>query len=158
MRRGAALISVLFSLSLLAILGAAMLQRQRLAYAEAALSRQGLQALALAEAGLEDARIKLEKDGWFPPAGSPEQVRFSYSEELQWQGQTRGHYQVTIDHSRALAPCYLIRVEAWGFEAEQATRRGLVAEFDACPHRRGQPSQPNPEVYRLLRVTPLATP
>jgi len=158
MKRGSALISVLIGLSLLAILGAALLQRQRLAYAEATLARHGLQALALAEAGLEDARLKLEKDGWFPPPGAPTQPRFAYSESLEWQGKEVGHYQVTIDRSHAFAPHYVLRVEAWGFEAEQGTRRGLMAEFDTCPHRRGQPDQPSPHPYRLLRVTPMATP
>ncbi len=158
MKRGSALISVLIGLSLLAILGAALLQRQRLAYSEATLSRHGLQALALAEAGLEDARIKLEKDGWFPPPGAPTQQRFSYSEPLDWQGKEVGHYQVTLDLTQAFAPHHVLRVEAWGFEAEQGTRRGLMAEFDTSPHRRDLPNLPNPAPYKLLRVTPLATP
>jgi len=51
------------------------------------------QARALAEAGLEDARVKLQRDCEFPPASSMEQPLYCYAEKLGGAGV----YQVRID-------------------------------------------------------------
>lgn len=161
-RRGSALVAVLVSLTIFAILGAALLQRQRLAYSEATHGKQGLQALALSQAGLEDARLKLEKDYRFPPPGDPSQTSFDYSETLlDWNGKVVGKYQVCIDRSHAREPHYIVRVESIGFVTSQSGenhRSGLVAEFDVSPTRRTNPAQVNEKKLSLLRVIPLATP
>lgn len=156
-RRGAAIISVLLLITLFFILGAAMLGRQKLAYDAAAQSRDAVVAQGLAEAGLEDARLKLQKDRYFPPPGGPGQSQFTYSESLSdADGKVLGNYQVTIDLRQAATPVYQIRVTSTGTQGdglERSARRKLVAIFDTNPNLATDPPRPNPNCFRILRVS-----
>lgn len=156
-RRGAAMVSVLLLISLFFIMGAGMLARQKLAYEAAASARDGVVAEALAEAGLEDARIKLQKDRFFPPPGGPGQSCFTYSESLQDEsGKRVGGYQVTIDLRYADAPAYQLKVTSTGSQGEgteNSARRTLTAVFDSNPRLASDPLQPNPMCYRIVSVT-----
>lgn len=94
------------------------------------------QALYLAQAGLEDARLKLERDLQFPPrgdgnymedtsAGLQEQTLFTYSEDVFVRGKRVGSYRVSIDTS--FVPNYqFTRVTSYGLvgptEAPSAQR------------------------------------
>ena len=151
--RGSAIIAVLLLISVFFTIGVALLARQVLAYRGAAHARAGLQALALAEAGLEDARLKLEKDVFYPPPGGPDQETFAYTEEVRYSdGSLAGTYQVTVDRTRSKAPYWLLRVRVSGVQG--AARKTLVAEIDASPTLRGDPDRPNPDYFRILSVHP----
>ena len=71
-------------------------------------AEEAAQALYLARAGLEDARLKLERDLQFPPRGDgnymddtsvglQEQTLFTYSEDVFVDGKRIGSYRVSID-------------------------------------------------------------
>ncbi len=103
----------------------------------------------LAEAGLEDARIKLEKDGTFPPLADPAQTLFTYSESLtDIAGTTElGRYSVTVDISRR-AQNGIIAIRSEGSLSQSPSyRRVLYAELDLS----GDLST-NPNYFRYLHI------
>ncbi len=98
MRRGFALVFSLLLLLLLALGGMILLGQRAAQYRAAALAPKAALARALAQAGLEDARVKLEKDLNFPPPGDQNQVIFTYEEAVKdLDGALVGHYVVTVD-------------------------------------------------------------
>ncbi len=97
-RRGFVLVFSLLLLLLMALGGMILLGQRAAQYRAAALAPKTALARALAQAGLEDARVKLEKDLNFPPPGDLNQVLFSYEEAVRdLDGQLVGHYFVTVD-------------------------------------------------------------
>lgn len=143
-RRGSILIATLLLLSLLLVAGLGLHGAQAQRYRGAAALGRQTAALALAEAGLEDARVKLEKDPLFPPRGAPEQAVFRYSEDLG-----AGSYTVTVDRTFAGPPHFLLVVRAQGRAGsrdETETRVTLVAEMDQAVEVRGG-SGPNPAYF-----------
>lgn len=91
---------------LLLVLGVGFLGKRAAQSAATASEALALRARALAEAGLEDCRVKLEKDMFFPPPGDEEQLIFSYSEPVYslLDGSLEGLYMVTLDLTRRSAP------------------------------------------------------
>ena len=60
--------------------------------------QKAARARGLAEAGLEDARVKLDKDVNFPPPGDVDQTLFTYTEEVRdYSNKIVGYYTVTVD-------------------------------------------------------------
>lgn len=114
-RRGSLLIMVLLLLGILFALGLGFLSSRVSRYRASASSRAAVQAEALAYAGLEDARVKLNRDHSFPPAGAEEQPSFTFSEELaDFDGQPAGYYLVTVDVLYGGSPYHLVRVTSTG--------------------------------------------
>jgi len=149
--RGSVLVAVLMLLAILFILGLAMLTKQMQAYRGAALMKEGAQAEALAEAGLEDARVKWEKDYEFPPPGPPDQTTFTYAEELRTAGNVLiGNYEVTVDRAYAGPPTWLLRIAVTGTAG--STSKRLLAELDLSPKVRTNPAADNPNLGRFLMV------
>lgn len=155
-RRGSILVAVLMLLAILFILGIAMLHKQMQAYRGATLLKEGAQAQALAEAGLEDARIKWEKDYLFPPPAAPDQVAFTYSEDLRDSaGRLVGSYEVTVDATYAGPPALLLRITSVGTcgpRGQRATRKRLYGELDLAVKQRANPALDNPNLGRFLGV------
>lgn len=114
--RGSTLIAMLLILSIMLILGMGLLGSRVARYRAATDSIAAAQAQALAEAGIADARAKLDKHQQFPPAGEEdEQLVFSYAEEVTEPGGQRvGSYIVTIDRRWSGEPYFLIVVESLG--------------------------------------------
>ena len=115
-RRGFLLATVLLLSILLLVMGMGYiggLVRQYQSTFQAALA---CQARGLARTGLEDARIKLVKDGLFPPAGAADQQIFTYSENVtDLDGTTLiGSYTISIDTSFRAEPYAIIRVTSTG--------------------------------------------
>lgn len=149
--RGSVLVAVLMLLSILFILGLAMLTKQMQAYRGATLMKEGAQAQAAAEAGLEDARVKWEKDYLFPPPGPPEQTSFTYAEELRTAGNVLvATYEVTVDRAYAGPPTWLLRIAVTGTAGN--TSKHLLAELDLAPKVRSNPAADNPNLGRFLEV------
>lgn len=138
-RRGSLLIGVLLLLVLLLVGGLAMNTRQRERYKGAMAEAQSFQALALAEAGWEDARVKLDKDPLFPPPGGPEQLVFTYTEEVSSSAGARlGSYTVTVDRRFDRAPYHLLVITSVGVigpEGSGRVSRSLVAEVSSVDRR-----------------------
>lgn len=97
-KRGFVLIFSLLLLLLLALGGMILLGQRAAQYRAAALASKTAVARALAQAGLEDARVKLEKDLNFPPPGDQDQTVFTYDEPVtDFDGSVVGFYFVTVD-------------------------------------------------------------
>lgn len=117
---------VLLLMTFLLVLGGAMLSHQ-VGYRRAAVrDRQQLQARLLAEAGLEDMRLKWQLDPSFPPGGADVE-RYSYSEQLGEDGR----FEVEIDLRFQGPPTRLLRVASRGVTNEGASLT-LVGEWDAA--------------------------
>ena len=97
-RRGFLLILSLLLCVFLLLCGMAFMGKRAAQYRGAFAMQKGIRARALAEAGLEDARVKLDKDVSFPPPGDRDQTLFTYSETVRDSaGQVVGSYTVTVD-------------------------------------------------------------
>ena len=133
-RRGSLLIMVLLLLGILFALGLGYLSSRVARYRASASSRAAVQAEALAYAGLEDARVKLNRDHSFPPAGAEEQPSFTYTEELtDFDGQPAGYYLVSVDVLYGGSPYYLVRVTSTGAVGPRdrpLARRTFEAEWN----------------------------
>lgn len=114
-RRAFVLVLVLLICNLLLLLGLAFCGKRALQYRGASLASEVAQARALAEAGLEDARVKLEKDMAFPPAGADDQLTYSYSEDvLDPDGRLVGSFTVLLDRTYAKRPYNVLVLRSVG--------------------------------------------
>lgn len=106
MKRRAFMVMLVMLLSLLLfVMGMGFLGKRSAQYSGAISRMKAAQARALAQAGLEDARVKLEKDLFFPPPGDRDQTLFSYTEEVKDDaGAIVGYYTVTLDSRYRHAP------------------------------------------------------
>ena len=157
MRRGFALVTSLLMISLLFVMGIGFLGKRAAQYRGVRQSLLAAQARAIAWAGLEHARTKLEKDINFPPnAGSEEQGSFSYSEQvLHPDGSLAGSYTVTLDLTYVKEPYYRLLITSTGRAGGDswllpAARRTVKAEMDVFP---GVPvpgnRYPNPTYFQF---------
>ncbi|MGV8122597.1 MAG: hypothetical protein AB2L14_22795 [Candidatus Xenobiia bacterium LiM19] len=94
----------------------AFLAVKSMRYKGSAMAGAYAQVSAIAEAGIEDARIKTAKDPEFPPPGDKDQNVFCYFETVfDLDGSTPlGTYKVTIDSSMNCPPCSVIRITSTG--------------------------------------------
>jgi hypothetical protein len=134
-RRGSSIVAVLLVLSAILVLGLGLLGSRVSQVRAAQDSLQASQAQLLAEAGLADARMKLDKRLSFPPKlVDQDEVIFSYTEDLlDPAGQRVGSYQVIIDRTWEKDPYRLIRVTSEGLVGpidSPRTRRKITAELD----------------------------
>lgn len=161
-RKGFMLILAFFIVLLITGFGLAFLNTGALSYQGAVTSQLSQQALFLAYSGLEDARVKLERDYDFPPTTDPEVKVYSYSESvLASDGQSMGSYEVKVDLTYANAPYQVILVSSTGRVSAGTSnplgeiKRSVKAEFDIRPlDRRGAySSNKNPNLYRIINLT-----
>lgn len=146
----------MISLSLmlmLLVLGIAFLYRRQAQYRAAASAPYQAQARALCQAGLEDCRVKWQKDSHFPPRVSDDQLYFSYRETLpDDSNQVVGSFTVTVDFRLVGPPYRLARVTSVG--AVETSRQPLaqhkiMAEFDLSEVVRGT-THPNPKYFQYI--------
>ena len=154
MRRGFTLVLTLLLITLLLVLGLAFLGKRALEYGSVPKVQQQAMAQALAEAGIEDARVKLEKDPFFPPVTGYLQQVYNYSEDMldPDDGRNVGSYTVTIDLSKREQPFRVIRLLAIGTAGPRLNpqaRYRIYAELDVAGEVRGG-SGPNPQLYRFI--------
>lgn len=147
-RRASALLAVLFISILIFVAGATLVFQFRSDYQQRFQAARWAQGRALAEAGLEDFRAKLERDSNFPPLEDVEQTVFEYAEEVPPQG----GYAVSCDISLRKPPWHLILVHSRGYLGT-ATRPTLLVtlegEFDVSPKVRGSNTLDNPHAYQF---------
>lgn len=152
-KRGFALVVSFLLLLVVFVLGLGFLGKRIALYKEALSARASSQARAAALAGMEDVRVKLEKDKSFPPAGSYQQQLFNYSEPLlSVAGSEVGGYHVTVDKRLQQLPYGLIRVTSVGWSGpadNPAATRKIYAELDISPVERGT-TDPNPNLFRWI--------
>src|SRR5262249_32970139 len=103
-RRAFLIVVVLFLLVLLITMGFGLLGSRSGQYQAAVQAEAAVQARALARAGLEDARTKLNRDLAFPPVSNFQENAFTYSEDFYDVSHSKylGCYQVTVDMTLAV--------------------------------------------------------
>lgn len=153
-RRGFLLITALLSVVVLLLLGFGLVGSQAARFRGVTRAAESAQARALALAGLEDARAKLENDVSFPPApaGAGQNI-FSYSERMDLPG-TAGSYTVIIDRTHEGLPFQVLHITAIGslgrFDIPTA-QHTLRAELDLSLTVRGT-STDNPRFFRYTHI------
>lgn len=162
-RRGVLLIVAMLVLSLLLILGMGIMGSQQARYRAAVRSVDSAQALCLAEAGLEDVRVKLEKDRSFPPLAADDQSSFSYSETLSNAGQELGSYYVEIDWSYDVAPYSILKITCIGCVGPrenpraQRTLRGELQRVSNISNVGLLPANPTDVTFRWVSLQDLSS-
>lgn len=99
-------------------------------------SLNAYKAKALAWAGLEDIRVKLNKDPTFPPGLGRQQNYFAYTERMHNSaGEEIGTYSVEVDLRYENHPYRVLVVTSTGRVGTGAisARRTIRAEFDIAP-------------------------
>jgi hypothetical protein len=117
-------------------------------------NRLHLQALAIAEAGLDDCRVKLGKDVRFPPPPTPDEPYFSYSEAVyDVDDSIVGSFQIKIDQELNQAPFFVYRITSLGVLGDTQrplAQSRLYQEVDSCPYNRTDPALPNLRRFQVL--------
>lgn len=143
------LILALFVVTFISVLALAFLTGGPLNYRTSLTIKLEQQARWLAHSGIEDARIKLQKDPNFPPPMGPEGIFYSYAEQVTnlGGGATIGSYEVIVDQSRATTPYFLIVLHSTGRIVVQGDeiKRTVRAELDVNP----DPSH-GPNYYHIV--------
>jgi len=150
MKRAFSLPVILMLSVVLLLLGLGFLNKRVGQYRGAYQTTYSIMALQLAKAGLEDARVKLEKSADFPPISGQDQKLFSYTEVLLANEES---YTVTVDLSLKDKPFSIIRVSSVGTSGpmkEPRARRQLTAELDLSPTLRSDPSLANPDFFQFV--------
>lgn len=153
-RRGVLLVTILFLSALILVLGLAFLSQQSARYRSAQDLALATRAHGLALAGLEGARVKLERDLLFPPLLAEDQREFSYNELVtRLDGELEGQVTVTLDLGYQDEPFQVLVVRSTGLVGSPespAARRTIEAELDLAPTIRGT-VDPNPDYFRFIR-------
>jgi len=151
---GLLVVVILFSLMLL-VLGIYLLDLKVIQYRTAVLEGDYFLARGVAEAGLEDARAKLNRDLLFPPPIGGQQT-FTYQDPVidPDTGETIGAYVVTIELAKVNPPDLLIGITSLGLVGDPENpraRRELKAGLDISEKDRTNPAQNNPNYFKLVR-------
>lgn len=153
--RGFVLALVLLLSVVMTILGMAFIGSRAILYQGSSRTGDLAQAKALAEAGMEDCRVKLDKDPNFPPPGRDGQTQFSYSEDVEsLAGVPIGYYEVTVDSLHSVGPYSILKIESIGRVGprnEPIAQHTIEAELDVAQQDRTDPLLPNPNTFRFLR-------
>ncbi len=117
----------------IAVIGFGMLGARQGHYAASRASIEAVQAKALARSGLEDIRVKLAKNPFFPTGIGDEQTVFSFTEEVRTfdEDELVGYYQVTVDREFR-GSHRLVRVESTGIVGQNvasSARHTMYAEL-----------------------------
>ena len=122
---------------ILLVLGLALLQRQANQYSSSQSLVESSMAYELALAGLETARLRLDKDPEFPPHGV-DQVQFSLTEPVyDVDNQSlRGFYVLDLDNRWRQAPYYVVKITSvgcWPNADKPQSRRKISVKLDLNP-------------------------
>lgn len=135
------------------VLGMAFLYRRQAQYRAAQAAPWQAQARALSQAGLEDCRVKWQKDPIFPPRSSEDQLYFNYTESLKDDGgAVVGNFAVTVDFRMAGPPYKVARVTSVGIllaDGKTVAEHKIMAEFDLSDVLRGT-TDPNPKYFQYI--------
>lgn len=136
---GAALVLTLFVVAIIFVAGLGFLSSSVSEYRAAAQAGLGAQSLALAEAGIQDALLKLQRDQNFPPQSSEDQLVYTYQDTLEnSRGDTIGTYEVNIDRTAYVLAQQLLIIRSTGrlgTLAAPTAERTLEVEIDMNPDR-----------------------
>ena len=158
MRGKAFSLPVILMLSLIMLLlGLGFLNKRARQYRGAYQTTYSVMALQLAKAGLEEARVKLEKCSTFPPQSGLDQKAFSYTEILI---PDQDSYTVTIDLALREKPFCIVRIHSVGTSGpinQPRARRSLKAELDFSPNLRSDSATANPDYFQIVHFQDLGS-
>ena len=158
--RGFVLILALLLTSLLVVLGLAFLGKKAVQYRLAARAQVSAQARALAEAGLADFQVKLERDLNFPPIGVDQQF-FAYREELRDGSKVIGSYAVEVNagYQDAGYSLYVVTCVGEAGESDRKTfaRRAIRVEVDMSRMDRNDKKNLNADYRRIVNYEDLGS-
>ncbi|MCA9790478.1 MAG: hypothetical protein KC910_01735 [Candidatus Eremiobacteraeota bacterium] len=133
-RRGFLIVMALLLSLLIIVVGLAYMGARPGEYAASQAAAAAVEARNLARAGLEDAKVKLSKDEFFPTGIGDEQVVFSYVEEMESlsePGRVVGTYRVSIDRSyRSQNVIFIVAVGTAGKLKNPRARYSISAELN----------------------------
>ena len=157
-KRGFILILALLLCLLLFVAGIAFLGLKANQYRSASSAQLAVQAKALAEAGLEDFRLKLNRDSQFPPQADDSGL-YSYHDEIVVSGKVQGGYTILLDTNYAGDPFNLLIVTCTGEVGASSqtslARRVFRVEVDIAPFLRSDSNVPNPNFRHIINVQDL---
>lgn len=158
MRKGSILVAILMLSLILFILGMSFCAIKGLQYRKSSLRLNSSLAGAIARAGMEDARIKFEKDQDFPPPGDDDQKVFAYTEYFYDNDgkMLLGCYSITVDSTMAEPPYQIIRITSIGFAGppgEPSAKKKIEVELDIAPKLRNSPTTNNPNYFKFINWT-----
>jgi hypothetical protein len=149
-RNGFVLVGSLLVLSLLMVLGLAMLGSRATQYEAAALTGLQAEARAIARAGMEATRAKLYKDLNFPPLAESDSSPFEFSENVtDFDGTILGNYVVRVDRKWRNSPYQVLVISSLGRRKDTNAAVLLMAELDVSPTLRTAPG-PNPDYFQWI--------
>ena len=153
MKRRAFLIQALLLLVILLVLCLAVLGRQPYNYSSARQTLKLAQARALAQAGMEEVRVKLNKDLSWRRLG--EVGALTYLEEMRdpISGERVGAYRVTVNQEWSQPDFEILRLESEGMvgELERPEARLVISSLlDLRESARDGTGDPNPDFFRWL--------
>ena len=131
------LVLSLLLIVLLLVCGMGLMSVQRARYAATSSEYLSASAFQLARAGLEDARIKLERTQLFPPNKAVDQTSFTYCENVALSGGQQGAYFVKLDFTYATPPMNILTITSTGTVgpiAAPLAQRALYVELDQNPN------------------------
>ncbi len=150
MKRGF-LIQALLLIALLLVFCLGLLGRQPLAYSGAKQTSKMLQARQLALAGVEDIRVKLERDYQTRQLGQVRSV--NYVEDVFNGSETIGSYHVTVNQELQDTPFELLQIECEGLlgkDRQHPESRVVISTlFDLRKENRQGPGN-NPNYFRFI--------
>ncbi len=155
-RKAFILILALFIVTFISVLALAFLGAGPMNYRTAMSVTLEQQVQWLARSGIEDARIKLQRDPDFPPAMGDEGQYFSYSEQISELGGSAaiGSFEVTVDKSHSQDPYFLVILNSTGRLSRngQELKSSIRAELDISPtdRRSGHEDEDNPNFYKIV--------
>jgi hypothetical protein len=149
--RAATLVLALFVVAVIFVAGLGFAERSQAQYRASVQTGRAASAMALAEAGIQDALTKLRRDWAFPPASAEDQTAFSYQDSLtNSRGETVGSYQVEMDLSKMKREHKLLLIRSRGRlgpPSEPLSERSIEVEIDMEPTR--------PTYFQVLNWTDL---
>lgn len=157
--RAFTLVLALLIAVLLLVVGMGFLGVRALEFGSTPRFQQEAVAQALAEAGMEDARVKLEKDQFFPPVSGYGRDSFTYSEDVTDPDTSKGivvvgSYTVAVDCSKREQPYRVVRILSTGSAGPSrlnpTARYRIYAEIDVNGLDRADPTKKNPYLYRYI--------
>lgn len=150
------MIMALLLIVILVVLGFGFLGSRVGQYQSTGKAVNAAQARAVAYAGIEDVRSKMNLDIAFPPSVGIGQSSFTYSEDLtDTSGSRVGTYRITLDSSKAqTAPYFILSITSTGFVGPKNSplaTHTYRAFMDVSPIL----NPPSPTYFRIVRLDDL---
>ncbi len=135
-QRGFLLVFALLLTVIISLIALSLLQLRKASYASSQNAVRAVQARALARSGIGDVWTKIGKDPFFPGGIGDEQKRFSYRENIEYEGELVGSFTVVVDRTYRFSH-QILKIESQGVAgelSEQSSTFTIYAELSIDPN------------------------